>query len=142
MIRAVVDPGVFISAFISPGGSAPDQIVRAWAAGAFELLISPKLIGELAEVLTRPKFDRQAGAGRAEAYGTALAAGAIVADHPPDPQAVTRDVDDDCLFALALVGGADLIVSGDRDLMEPRDPKPPVLTPREFADRLADAADA
>lgn len=136
MIRAVIDPGVLISAFIGRSGSAPDQIIRAWSDGAFEMLASPLLIGELAEVLARPKFAEQAAGGRAEAYVAALAAGALLVEDPAEPESIAPDRDDDYLFALAWAGGAEVIVSGDRHLTEIADPIPTVMTPRAFVRRL------
>ncbi len=136
MIRAVLDPNVLVSAFISQRGSAPDRIVRAWLEGAFELVTSPQLIAELGDVLARPKFARQAADGRAEAYLATLAGDALQTDDPPDPPSVSPDADDDYLFALARAAGADVIVSGDHHLTQLTDPTPTVLTPRQFAERL------
>ncbi len=141
MIRAVVDPGVLVSAFIGPPGSVPDQIVRAWAAGAFEILMSSQLIGELAEVLGRPWFATQAASGRAAAYVTGLAGGAVVIADPADPPKLCCDRNDDYLLALAVVGRATAIVSGDRDLTEMTDPPVPIVTPRAFLDRLSAVSD-
>jgi uncharacterized protein len=137
LTRAVVDPNVLVSAFISQRGGSPDLIVRAWREGAFELVVSPHLIAELAEVLDRPKFALQASYGRAEAYIAALAGDAIQIDDPPDPPAASPDGGDDYLIALARVSRADVIVSGDRHLTELVDPTPPVLTPRQFIEQLA-----
>lgn len=136
MTRAVLDPGVLVSAFISQRGGAPDRIVRAWREGAFELVVSPALIAELTDVLARPKFARQAAEGRADAYVAALAADAMHVDDPPDPPAVSPDPGDDHLIALARRARADLIVSGDAHLTELTDPAPPVLTPRQFVAQL------
>lgn len=91
MIRAVLDPHVLISAFISERGSSPGCIVRAWREGVLELVVSPKL---LAEVLDRPKFERQSAGGRANAYVRTLAAGATRLDDPPEPPPVSPDSDD------------------------------------------------
>ncbi len=136
MTRAVLDPNVLVSAFISQRGSAPDLIVRAWREGAFELVVSPLLIAELTDVLGRPKFALQAADGRAEAYIAALAGDALQIDDPPDPPSVSPDVGDDYLFALALAASADVVVSGDSHVAELADPTTPVLTPRQFTDRL------
>jgi len=136
LTRAVLDPNVLVSAFIGRRGSAPDRLVRAWREGAFELIASPKLLGELAEVLRRPKFRRQAGEGRAEAYVAALAAGALRVDDPRDPPLISPDPDDDYLLALAVTSRADVIVSGDRHLLGLVSPPTPVMTARELADRL------
>ncbi len=136
MTRAVLDPNVLVSAFISQRGSAPDLIVRAWREGAFELVVSPLLIAELTDVLGRPKFALQAADGRAEAYIAALAGDALQIDDPPDPPSVSPDVGDDYLFALALAASADVVVSGDSHVAELADPTTPVLTPRQFTDQL------
>ena len=137
MTRAVLDPNVLVSAFISQRGGSPDRIVRAWREGAFELVVSPQLIAELTEVLGRPKFSLQAADGRAEAYVAGLAGDAIRVDDPPDAPAVSPDTGDDYLIALARVARADVIVSGDSHLTQLADPTVPVLTPRQFAEQLS-----
>jgi uncharacterized protein len=136
LTRAVLDPNVLVSAFISQRGSAPDRIVRAWREGAFELVVSPQLIAELTDVLRRPKFARQAAEERAEAYIAALAGDAVQIDDSPDPPSVNLDAGDDYLFALARAARADVIVSGDSHLTQLSDRVPPVVTPRQFAEQL------
>src|SRR5215211_4996760 len=134
LTRAVLDPNVLVSAFISQRGGSPDRIVRAWREGAFELVVSPQLIVELTEVLDRPKFALQAGEGRAEAYIAALVGDAIQIHDPP---AVSPDSSDDYLIALARAVRADVIVSGDGHLTQLVDPVPTVVTPRQFIEQLA-----
>jgi len=136
LTRAVLDPNVLISAFISRRGSSPDRIVRAWREGAFELVVSPQLIAELTDVLARPKFALQAADGRAEAYIAALAGDAIQVDDPPDPPVASPDRGDDYLIALARAAQAHVIVSGDSHLTQLTDLAPPVLTPRQFVEQL------
>lgn len=102
------------------------------------MLISPQLIRELAEVLARPKFQPQAGGGRGAAYVAAINAGSMRIDDPEDIPAVSPDSDDDYLLALAIAGDADVIVSGDRHLLELKDPPVPIQTARAFAERLLD----
>jgi putative PIN family toxin of toxin-antitoxin system len=136
LTRAVLDPNVLVSAFISQRGGSPDRIVRMWREGAFELVVSPKLIAELTEVLARPKFSLQAADGRAEAYIAALAGDATHIGDPSDPPAVSPDSADDYLIALARAARADVIVSDDSHLTQLGDPTPPVLTPRQFIEHL------
>ena len=69
----------------------------------------------------------------AELYVETIAA---VADLVPDPGEIIpliRDSDDDYLIALARIHDAELIVSGDRDLLEWEEQRPPVVTPAAFA---------
>jgi putative PIN family toxin of toxin-antitoxin system len=128
---------VLVSAFISKRGAAPDRIVRAWREGVFELVVSPKLIAELVDVLDRPKFEDQAGEGRAQAFVAALVGDALWIEDPADPPSVLLDADDDYLLALAGVAGADAIVSGDGHLTRMEGPVIEVMTPVEFFASLA-----
>lgn len=134
-MRVVVDPNVLVSAAISSGGP-PRAIVDAWIDERFELIASPELLGELRDVLHRPRFHRWISVALADEYIDGLAQDATLVADPPAPTAVSRDPDDDYLIALARAADADYLVSGDRDLLELRDPDPPVLSPRQFLDRL------
>ena len=49
---------------------------------------------------------------------------------------MTRDPDDDYLFALARDAHVDVIVSGDADLTDLDEPQTRVLTPRDFLNLL------
>ena len=55
---------------------------------------------------------------------------------PATPMTTTRDADDDYLIALARLHGAELIVSGDKDLLEWAVQDPPVVTPADFEELL------
>jgi putative PIN family toxin of toxin-antitoxin system len=137
LTRAVLDPNVLVSAFVTQRGGSPDRIVRAWREGAFELVVSPQLIAELTDVLGRPKFALQAGEGRAEAYIVALIGDALQIDDSPNPPAISPDSGDDYQIALARAALADVIVSGDTHLTQLTAATPPVMTPRQFAEQLS-----
>ena len=136
MTRAVIDPGVFVSAFIGRSGSVPDQLLRAWRRERYELIVSPLLFAELATVLGRPKFAKQAGEGRADDFLAVFARHGTAVDDPPGGAPVTRDPKDDYLVRLALATRADVLVSGDRDLLEADLATPTVLSPRAFLEML------
>ena len=135
MIRAVLDPGVLVAAFISPRG-APAQLLTKWLEGAFEVVASPKLLEELASVLRRPKFRPYFSEEEAEAYVATLTRLAIVVRDPDEVPRVTDDPNDDYLFALGNAAGVEVVVSGDANLTNLETSAPPVATPREFAERL------
>ena len=135
MIRAVVDTSVFVSAFIGSPAAAPAQVVAAWRDRRFVLVVSPRLLDELSEVLRRPKFARWSGDGRGERYAAAFAARAELQPDVP-ATAATRDPDDDYLVALARSARADTIVSVDLDLLEARLSDLAVVSPAEFLTRL------
>jgi len=134
-VRAVLDPNVLVSAAISPNGP-PRQILTAWTDERFELIISPAVLDELADVLARPKLQRFITAVLAVAFIDGLAANAVIVQDPPEPPDLSPDPDDDYLIALARTASADYLVSGDRHLLDLTDPDPPVLTPRQFLDVL------
>jgi putative PIN family toxin of toxin-antitoxin system len=131
----VLDPGVLIAALISAKG-APRALVRAWIDGAFELLVSPKLLAELARVLGRPKFRRYTTEREAHAYVGFLQRFATLCADVESPARLSPDPGDDYLLALARSHSANFLVSGDADLCQLENSEPPVLTPRAFINRL------
>lgn len=131
--RVVIDPNVWISGLINPGGT-PAGVVAASAAGRFTVVISRRLLDELTTVLARPKFRRWIALSDAIAFVDALER---EAELRPDPVAVprrARDVDDDYLAALAEASEA-TIVTGDDDLLT-AGLQPPAVTPRQPLDSL------
>ena len=135
MPRAVLDPNVLVSAFISPAGASAQLLVEL-RAGAFELVASPLLLAELNDVLGREKFRRYATEAEVEAYVDVLRReGMILEDPEPSPEPLGEDPDDEYLIALARVARVEALVSGDPHLIRLRG-EIPVLTPREFLESL------
>ncbi len=136
MTRVVIDPGVLVSAFISPKKTSPALLVDALLDGQFEMLVSPILVSELTDVLGREKFAAHAAEGRAAAFIAVLLDRAEMVDDATPGYLKTADADDDYLVALAQAHDVDAIVSGDKHLLDVASSDLPVLTPRELADRL------
>jgi putative PIN family toxin of toxin-antitoxin system len=135
MFRAVLDPGVLVSALLSPSGT-PAALYLAAMTGEFELVVCPHLLNELLEVLGREKLRRYVLPEEAAAFAVALRR---VGRFQPDPEiepGVTPDPDDDYLVALARAAGAHAIVSGDRRLVELKGVSPRIVTPARFLLRL------
>jgi len=116
-MRAVLDTNVVISALI--WGGKPFELLQAAIDGDLRLITSPALMEELHCVLLRPHL-----AGRLErrtsSVSQALALYAGLAEHidpPPLPLPISRDPDDDAVLALAVAAHANLVVSGDGDLL-------------------------
>jgi uncharacterized protein len=128
--RAVLDPGVVVSALISPRG-VPAKLLLAARAGSFELVVSPKLLGELEAVLRRKKFRRYL---ELDAVGATIrllrSDGELVADPSGPPPVRCADPGDDYLISLAHARNAAL-VSGDRHLLDLAG-KIPVFSPSDF----------
>ena len=116
-MRAVIDTNVLISGLLWRGPAyAALQAVRS---GEIGFVSSPALLAELSEVLARPKFDAVLSRSQVprEVLMAQARALAEVIDPPPLPQPVCRDPDDDDVLALALAAQADVIISGDDDLL-------------------------
>jgi putative PIN family toxin of toxin-antitoxin system len=135
MYRVILDPAVLIAALISARG-APRALLAAWMDGAFELLVSPKVLGELARVLKRPKVRPYVRDHEARAFIALLERFATVCPDAASPPRVAPDARGAYLFALARSQAADFLVSGDAHLCRLKNTQPPVLTPRSFLNRL------
>lgn len=118
MLRVVVDPNVLVSAAIKPDGTT-GRLVRAGLAGRFRFLVCPQVLDELRTVLLRPSFRRSVTVEEVDELVRAITAAADHEEHPVVQVALTRDPSDDYLVALALGAEADLLVSGDSDLLDP-----------------------
>jgi putative PIN family toxin of toxin-antitoxin system len=128
--RAVLDPGVLVSALITPTGT-PAKLLAAIRSGSFELIVSPLLLEELKLVLLREKFRRYVDLGVVDQYLELLRRDAVLAADPAEPPPIQcTDPDDDYLIALAHSCSAAL-VSGDGHLLELAG-EIPVFTPSEF----------
>jgi putative PIN family toxin of toxin-antitoxin system len=116
-VRAVIDTNVLIAALLWRG--PPHALLEHLRAGAMTLVSSPALLAELADVIGRAKFDAilvQSNTSRERALAEVRQLADVV-EPSPLPQPVCRDPDDDHVLALALAAKAELIVSGDNDLL-------------------------
>jgi putative PIN family toxin of toxin-antitoxin system len=116
-VRAVIDTNVLLSGLLWHG--APHALLQVVRDGSLILVSSPALLAELERVIERPKFDAiltRSTTSRDRSLAELRQLAEIV-EPAPLPQPVCRDPDDDAVLALALATQADLIVSGDDDLL-------------------------
>lgn len=117
MRRAVLDSGVFVSALLNPRGT-PATLLEQGRDGEFELVVSPRLLAELEDVLRREKFRRYVGIQTVELFLQQIRDEATVVGDPDEPAPLkSSDPNDDYLLALAFAQKA-VLVSGDSDLLE------------------------
>jgi uncharacterized protein len=110
--RAVFDTNVYVSAYAF--GGAPERLMRAVITGDLELVTSPAILAELARVLAdKLGFD----SGHVETVVRQIARVAVVVD-PVVRLSVVADEADNRVLECALVGGAQVIVTGDRHLLD------------------------
>jgi len=98
------------------------------------LLVSGPLLAEFMDVASRPKLRKYfpvALAHELELILTGL--GERVDVEPGSPQAISRDPKDDYLLLMARKGKADVLITGDDDLLKlERFGKTRILSPRAF----------
>ena len=113
-MRCVVDTNVLVSAIVF-SISVPRQAVKKVLHHGI-LLLSEATTNELKEVLFRAKFDRYVSREERMLF---LAQLASVAEFVPIVQLVRqcREPKDDKFLEVALNGRADLIITGDADLL-------------------------
>ena len=114
MLRAVLDTNVLVSAVISDG--KPRLLLRKGIEKKFSLVTSDLILKELASVLRRPKF--KTSGDEIQQIVLALIQSAEVVDVKSSFKVVKRDPNDDAVFNTAYDGKVDVIVTGDRDLLE------------------------
>jgi len=138
-MRLVLDTNVLVSGLLYPGGP-PSRLVRAWRAGAFDLVISDFVIEELTRIWAHLAQRLKASPNDlADFIDTiALRAELLRIDAAMVTQASTaglRDPNDLPVLALLIGSGADYLVSGDKDLLSLADAYP-ILTPADFVNRF------
>ena len=119
-MRVLLDTNVLISYPLPPASSSPPiAIVEAAFTGAHTLLLPAEVLDELTDrVMAKPYLAQRIELDDLSGFVEALAA---VAEALPTIEqtipAVSRDRQDDYLLAYAIVGQADYLVTGDRDLL-------------------------
>lgn len=112
-LRAVLDTNVYLSAFYHPNG-IPAKIFEAGILKIYERIVSPAIIEEYARI-SRKKFG--AVEEEIEQDKKMITHGAVVVKPDFIPSAVSHDENDNNIIACAITGKADVVVSGDRDLL-------------------------
>lgn len=133
--RIVVDTNVMISRLLRPP-SVPGQAMRC-AVDEGTLLVSEATMGELADVLARPKLDPYVSVEERQQFLLLLAR---IVEMVPILHRIRacRDPKDDKFLEAAVNGEADIIISGDRDLVDLHPFRGiPIVTPAIFLARDA-----
>lgn len=115
-VRVVLDTNVVLSALVFGGGAA-GRVRRAWQQGVLLPLASSVTVQELVRVLAYPKF-RLSQPDLDELLADYLPYTETVRIPQPPPKVpACRDVLDEPFMHLSVVGKAQVLVSGDRDLL-------------------------
>ena len=115
-VRVVLDTNVVLSALVFRGGAA-GRVRRAWQQGVLLPLASAVTVQELVRVLAYPKF-RLSQPDQDELLADYLPYTETVRIPQPPPKVpACRDVLDEPFMHLSVVGKAQVLVSGNRDLL-------------------------
>jgi hypothetical protein len=116
-MRLVLDTNVVASAML--WGGNPKLLLQARREKRIELFTSVAMLAELTDILARPKFEKKIAASMltvdqlVDGY-TELAQ---MVRPTPTPR-IVADPDDDVVIGTALAAKADLLVTGDRSLLD------------------------
>jgi uncharacterized protein len=139
VLRAVLDTNIFISSLLNKTG-APARLLDLWRDGQYLLLSSPPIIKEIKTVLELPRIKTKYCLSDLDIQKliNLLEMDAIVVPGIMDVgNAIPEDPSDSIFLSCALEGSADVIVSGDRHLLNLKNFKGiPVIPVNEFIDLL------
>ena len=114
-MRVVFDTNIYISAFVIPGSQAERAILKI-IEGEDHLLISTDIIGEVLSVLSS-KFGRDREALSHVAVTLSELAEMVT---PRGTINIFRHQPDNRILECAISGQADLLVTGDKDMLQAR----------------------
>lgn len=118
MIRAVVGTNILVRAVIKPFGTV-GPVLRHLRDGDYTILYSEPILTELVDVLNRPRIRDKYGLALEDietVVGLILLRGESIV--PKRRITICRDPKDNMLLEAAADGNADMIVSGDDDLLD------------------------
>jgi uncharacterized protein len=138
-VKAVVDTNVLVSGLLWPGN--PSRLLDAILDNRLEFCTTEELLAELRDVLHRPRLAKQiAERGLDAVWSCEFIRERCLILVPAKPIDVPelRDRKDLPVLAAAVAAGADLIITGDKDLLTLKSfLKIPIVEPAEALKKLA-----
>lgn len=116
-MRAVVDTNILVRALIKPMGTV-GPVLQLLRDGAYTALFSEATLNEIVDVLGRPHIRRKYSIGDKDVE-TLLALLLLRGEAVTHSQTIRlcRDPKDNKFLEVAVAGSADMIVTGDDDLL-------------------------
>lgn len=142
-MRVVLDSSVLVAALATPNPASASRVVlAAAAAGLVQLVVTDDLEAEYRRAVEYPKVVRYAAKVNRQEFVSAVIAVAVKVDGAVAAGAVADDPTDDKVVAAALGGGAEVVVSLDRHLLDLGEDVPGVrvLRPGDFLVELRASA--
>ena len=134
-MKVFLDTNVLVSAFVARGLCA--DLMR-YLLAEHEVLTGELNLVELKRIL-RDKFD--ATASQVESVESQLRDQTVVQKPTARPTIKVRDKNDEWILASAIEGFAEMLVTGDEDLLSVANRSPiPILTPRQAWEQLRESS--
>lgn len=114
MFRVVLDTNIFVSALISDG--KPRKLLKMGISNEFSIVASEPLLKELVTVFRRPKFETSEDEIREIVLALIRTCEIVAVKSRFD--VVREDKKDNMIVNTAVDGKADVVVSGDKHLLE------------------------
>lgn len=136
-MRVVFDTNTIVSALLFRGVTS--WLVGHWQSGEATPLISRETARELLRALAYPEFSLSPAQAEAVATRYLRFAERVEFAGEDNSLPLCRDPDDQVFIRLAVAGRADLLVSGDKDLLDLRGATPfAIETPTEYRRRFVE----
>jgi len=135
-MRVILDTNILVSALLSTG-SLPAQLLSHWRLGRFTLLCCEEQLDELRRVTRYPKIRERLPQALAGRLINELRSVTEMIDDLPAID-ISRDPWDNYLLAMAQVGKAEYLVTGDKaDLLSlSRHDRTVIITVRQMLEKL------
>lgn len=114
---------------------ATSELLDRWQDGDFELIVCPRLVGEVTKTLALPRISERYGITHKDIDDFARRLtedGLLVEDAMDPPRVVPKDENDDYLVALVLDSGAEFLVTRDQHFDDVRVEGVRIITPGRF----------
>ena len=139
MLKVVLDTNVFVSGLLVKAG-LPAQVLDTWRERQYLLITSPDIIAEIRATLAYPRIRRKYAVTDedVEQLVALLEQDALVVPGDADVAgSIPDDTVDEMVLACAIEAKADVIVSGDRHLLDLGTYRSvSIVTARQFLERL------
>jgi uncharacterized protein len=142
-VRALLDTNVLVSGILGRHRleSVPGELIRRFSEGEFELVVSDILLDEVERTLSKAYFSSRLTQADRDAEISILRKRADLVRIKVHVHGVASHSEDDLILATGLSAGADVLVTGDKELQSLGQVRGlHILTPRDFLD-LLDAQD-
>ncbi|MEM9808629.1 MAG: putative toxin-antitoxin system toxin component, PIN family [Cyanobacteria bacterium P01_D01_bin.56] len=136
-MKVVIDVNIWVSALL--WGGVPGQVLRLVYEQTIEGYVSTELLQELEATLRRAKFQSRLEKRQQTVAGLMAIATALCPSVPIDDIEIPdlRDPDDAKIVATAIAASAEILITGDQDLLVLQNVQGiRMVTPTQFLDLL------